>query len=436
MIAEGLANKKAMDDAKLAGQNPTSVPQTKAVKRAKTKREEAKKKLDEAIREEEALANETPEERIARQKRERTGEDRGLGEGLPGELGNQSGGIVPDTEEVQEAERRTKRAQEAVDKAKQDKAKAAANLARSGDQGSRGRHIFILALLSIPLWVMLLTGEITLPGQKTSGLGTQPTTTVGPVGPLPTSPAPRWVIPPKPAPPPAKPVSDPGPAAPAQININNINGHGNPAAPVPAAETVVIDNSPPVATPKPQETVEIVPPVEWEPLNIHLTGPSDPDRLLTMLVALSLVTLPLVIDTMRGRPRRTFSPPNYLPDSWHTIIMALWIIFLIWKADQDFGWQIQYSASARTVGRGFQRHLSPAIVAAVEGSEQMIWGAEDLVFGNGRALIGMLLSVVGVVMLTQRKPARRTEGMPYAPMEVQGLYTLVAGIIGLFIVNA
>lgn len=85
---------------------------------------------------------------------------------------------------------------------------------------------------------------------------------------------------------------------------------------------------------------------------------------------------------------------------------------------------------------GAQSGLTPLIVGVIETGESLIWSLEDVIFGNGRVLLGMGLAALGVVLFGQRQPSLEVPKTDYASNAVQGVYILGALLIGMLVWNA
>ena len=202
----------------------------------------------------------------------------------------------------------------------------------------------------------------------------------------------------------------------AAININNVNSQGGTASqgtivkPAPIIETVV------EAT---------------EPLTLHLSGPVDPDRLVWMVLAMGLAAAPLIKGWASDWPVMQATTTDYLGPLWQWLGAGVFMALALFWADAQFGFSRQYGGALAAV------QVNPQILAAaVEGGENLFWGAEDLVFGNGRHLLGVVLAAGLIALVSQREPIQSAPDTVYAPMGVQLLYLGGSAVVGLLFWNA
>lgn len=78
------------------------------------------------------------------------------------------------------------------------------------------------------------------------------------------------------------------------------------------------------------------------------------------------------------------------------------------------------------------------MVATVEGGEGLVWGAEDMIFGEGRHVLGVVIAAGLVVLVSMREPMKpgTVGGTEYADASVQFLYLFGAGVVGMLFWNA
>ncbi|WWC85600.1 uncharacterized protein L201_000464 [Kwoniella dendrophila CBS 6074] len=214
------------------------------------------------------------------------------------------------------------------------------------------------------------------------------------------------------------------------IHINNLqtNGNGNPVtfgpSPNPVGQ-VVIEAEVPVV----QEKV-------WEPISFQFNGPSNPDRLLNMVLAILIISLPLIIDWIKDYPEERYSSPHYISSMIQTLILAALVLFGLLIADWHFGWSTTIAPYTEVSLDGVQSGLTPVLVGAVETTEHLVWGLEDVLFGDGRILLGMGLAALGCYFLSQREPSSDTPTTAYSDLTTQALVFLGALILGMIFWNA
>ena len=219
----------------------------------------------------------------------------------------------------------------------------------------------------------------------------------------------------------------------AQVLINNVNAQGsdipiNIGNSAPIQETVVVDSG--------FEPIFAGGGIHDEPLNFHFTGPADPDRLLGMALALLMAFLPLIIDWARDWPVRSYSKTEYFRPLYHWLILGIFAIFALYTADRQLGWSVNYGPRAVATINGLQSYINPAVVATVEGSENLVWTVEDMVLGDGRHVLGIAMSVGLLILVSLRKPLESAPKTEYAAPSIQFLYLLGVGVVGLFLWNA
>lgn len=217
---------------------------------------------------------------------------------------------------------------------------------------------------------------------------------------------------------------------PAGININNVNAQGS-GIPInigtSGPETVVVDSGP-----------GLVPPIGpiFEPINLHFSGPADPERLMGMLIALMIAVSPLVLDWARDWPTRSSTTTDYLQPFYHYLLLGLFFIFALYTADQQFGLAQSYGPSAVSAVTGFEHVLGPTLVAAVEGSERLVWTVEDMVFGDSRHILGIVIAMGLMVMVTMRTPFEKAPKTSYGNPPIQFLYLFGIMVVGMLLWNA
>lgn len=231
----------------------------------------------------------------------------------------------------------------------------------------------------------------------------------------------------------------------AHIHINNVNsqGNGNPInigepSSKPAVEVTVEESS--LAAEqllsRPHSPPVLVEERVWEPISFRFTGPANPDRLWNMFFACFIVALPLIVDRIMDYPERRYSQPDYLSPASQLILLGALFLICAVIADWHFGWSSTIAPIAEVSISGAQNGLTPLIVSVVETSESLIWSLEDIMFGDGRVLLGMGLAALGVVLFSQRQPSLDVPKTDYAPSTVQAMYFLGALLIGMFVWNA
>lgn len=135
-------------------------------------------------------------------------------------------------------------------------------------------------------------------------------------------------------------------------------------------------------------------------------------------------------------PERRYSQPDYLPPASQLILLGALFLICAVIADWHFGWTSTIAPIAEVSISGAQNGLIPLIVSVVETSESLIWSLEDIMFGDGRVLLGMGLAALGVVLFSQRQPSLDVPKTDYASSTVQAMYFLGALLIGMFVWNA
>jgi len=272
-------------------------------------------------------------------------------------------------------------------------------------------------LLVLPLLGLLSRANVTFPiisrpTGASSGIFTPPAYASRPVAQART-----WTASAKPAP---------------EIHINNVNAQGRDI-PIDIASSstggVYVETSEPIVD---------IPAPPYQPLEFRFSGPADPDRLIMMFFALLIIALPLMLDYSRDWPVRTYSPTEYLSPVYHYIVLALAFLLVCYSADRQFGLSRKYGQTIVRRLHSVGGLVTPAMVATVETSEQLVWGAEDLIFGEGRHLLGVGLAACLVGLVSQRKPMDpntklRTE---YVSPGIQVMYLFGAGVVGMLFWNA
>jgi len=234
--------------------------------------------------------------------------------------------------------------------------------------------------------------------------------------------------------PPASFVSRPvGPARswtasnkPPAININNVNAQGTDI-PINIAstgsDTAYVETQPVV------ETASV-------PLDIRLNGPTDPDRLVGMVFALIIAAAPLMIDWSRDWPMREYTPTDYFAPIYHWMILFVFFVFALYTADRRLGISRTYGQSVVARLHVVGGLITPAIAATIEGSEHVLWGVEDMVLGDGKNLLGMVIAVGLLGVVSMREPPKEGLKTEYAAPIVQFMYLFGMGIVGMLFWNA
>lgn len=231
----------------------------------------------------------------------------------------------------------------------------------------------------------------------------------------------------------------------AQIYINNVNsqGNGNPInIREPSNEPIieVTDEKPSSAAEpllsRPHSPPVLVEEIVWEPLSFRFTGPANPDRLWNLFFACFIVALPLIVDGVMDYPELRYSQPSYLPPAIQLILLGTLFLICAAIADWRFGWSRTITPIVEVSMSGAQSGLTPLIVGVIETGESLIWSLEDVIFGDGRVLLGMGLAALGVVFFSQRQPSLEVPKTDYASNTVQGVYFLGALLIGMLVWNA
>ncbi|OCF70847.1 hypothetical protein I204_08477 [Kwoniella mangroviensis CBS 8886] len=219
-------------------------------------------------------------------------------------------------------------------------------------------------------------------------------------------------------------VNEPAP----HIHINNVNsqGNGNPIS--FGVEPVVVEEV--------LDEPVIVKEKIWEPISFQFTGPTNPNRLLNMLFAALIVSLPLILDWIRDYPEIKYDQPDYISSSIQLLISAGLILFGLLIADWHFGWSTTMAPYAEVSVDSVQSGLTPVLVGAVETTEQLVWGLEDVLFGDSRVLLGMGLAALGVFFLAQREPNLDIPSTDFSNYTTQALVFLGALLVGMLLWNA
>ncbi|WWC97381.1 hypothetical protein V866_004260 [Kwoniella sp. B9012] len=221
-------------------------------------------------------------------------------------------------------------------------------------------------------------------------------------------------------------VNEPAP----HIHINDVNSHGDD-------DTISFGSSEEhVVVKEAQSGPVIVEEKIWEPINFQFTGPTNPDRLLNMLLAGLIVSLPLILDWIRDYPEVKYDQPEYISSSIQLLILAGLILFGLLIADWHFGWSTTMAPYAKVSVDSVQSGLTPVLVGAVETTEQLVWGLEDVLFGDSRVLLGMGLAALGVFFLAQREPNLDIPSTEFSNYTTQALVFLGALLVGMLLWNA
>ena len=290
------------------------------------------------------------------------------------------------------------------------------------DDGSKWMSVKKLLpwLLVLPLLGVLSRANVALPAVSRpsgtrSGIFTPPAYASRPV-----SQARTWTASSKPAP---------------DIHINNVNAQGRDI-PIDIGSSSSGDVF--VETSEPIVEVPVTPPPPYEPLEFRFSGPADPDRLMMMCFAMLIIALPLLLDYSRDWPVRQYSSTEYLSPVYHYIVLALAFLLVCYSADRRFGLSRKYGEHIVTRLHSVGGLVTPAMVATAETSEQLVWGAEDLVFGEGRHLLGVGLAAGLVGLVSQRKPMDPNTNLKteYVSPGIQVMYLFGAGVVGMLFWNA
>jgi hypothetical protein len=169
----------------------------------------------------------------------------------------------------------------------------------------------------------------------------------------------------------------------------------------------------------------------------QFTGPADPGRLFAMILALALVGLPLLVDYMRGWPYRQAEKPDYLSSTIHYVILGFFVLFCLWKFNQEYGYMARMRPGAIYVTESIRTNIRPGLVAAAQNAETVVWGVEDAIFGDGREILGLGVAVAGIIFLaTQSPPKSLPEAEGYASAPMQAMYVLGGLVLGMIFWNA
>jgi hypothetical protein len=123
--------------------------------------------------------------------------------------------------------------------------------------------------------------------------------------------------------------------------------------------------------------------VEDESVVIEIQGPSDPNRLFWMLIALLVISFPLLLDYMADWPSRTSSDTEYLSAMMHWLILTIAVVFLFLKLDRAYSWSTRYGRPIAHYTRRIPQYVTPVVVGTVEGTEAFIWGVGKSSFQVG-----------------------------------------------------
>jgi hypothetical protein len=217
---------------------------------------------------------------------------------------------------------------------------------------------------------------------------------------------------------------------PPAININNVNAQG-PDIPINidssgggGGASVFVDTEPVVQTKM------------SDPLEIRLSGPADPDRLIGMALALLIAAAPLIFDWSRDWPMREYTPTDYLAPIYHWIVLFIFFVLALYAADRQFGVSRTYGSSVVARLHGLGGLVTPVVVATVQGSETLVWSVEDMVLGDGKHLLGMVLAAGLLGMVSFREPPKEGIRTEYAPPTIQFLYLFGVAVVGMLFWNA
>ena len=264
-------------------------------------------------------------------------------------------------------------------------------------------------LLLLPFLALLLRGystpaNIVVPAQGGGAIFSNP-----------TSPAPKWVVNSP------QPRSSSGESA--KIHINNLQGHG------PGGPNIVDGSSQSIV-------VEESSPVYQEHVGVHFSGPTDPSRVGGMLFGAGVVLLPIFLDSIADFSIRQFTEPIYIQDLLHWLLLVILCVFLLWKVNLEAGLSRRYGPRAVTLASQIQSRVAPIVVTTAEGNENPIWAAEDLIFGNGKYLLGMIIAAAGPVGLPMRTAFIEGPGEELSTPMVQLLSMMGLTVVGMLLANA
>jgi hypothetical protein len=173
---------------------------------------------------------------------------------------------------------------------------------------------------------------------------------------------------------------------------------------------------------------------------LHFTGPADPGRLFAMLAALLVVGAPLLIDYLRDWPNRQADKPDYLSATIHYVLLGFFGLFCLWKFNREYGYIARMRPTFIRATEGFRRvkvDVRPTVVAVAQGAEQVVWGVEDAIFGDGRELLGLGVAAVSLIFLVhQPPPSDSPTRSDYAAPPIQAMYVLGGLVLGMIFWNA
>lgn len=178
------------------------------------------------------------------------------------------------------------------------------------------------------------------------------------------------------------------------ININNVNAQGenipidiSSGSSEPAYDTV-IEETLVEELPVIRETVveEIIgmpnePVVEKQTVIVEerigqgygFQGPSDPDRLMWMLVAAGIISIPLLLDMTAGWPLRNSPNIEYMSDALHWVVLLSAAAAVYLKLDQTYHWSSRHGRPMVRSTRHIPGYVTPVVMSAAQGTENLIW---------------------------------------------------------------
>ena len=125
-----------------------------------------------------------------------------------------------------------------------------------------------------------------------------------------------------------------------------------------------------------------------------------------------------------------------MEDLLHWLLLIVLCGFLLWKVNLETGLSRRYGPRAITLANQVRSRVAPMIVDTVQGSENLIWEAEDLMFGNGRYLLGMIIAAAGPVGLPLRTTFMQDPGDELSTSMVQLLCMMGLTVFGMLVANA
>ena len=200
-----------------------------------------------------------------------------------------------------------------------------------------------------------------------------------------------------------------------QININNANLQGG--------GSIDQDIGGGFAAPIVEPLVDVQP--------LTMLHPIHPDRLVWMVFALALAGFPLIVDWARDWPEVEYGESKYSRPLWQWLGAGVFMVLALGLADSQSGSRSRYGHYVSAV------QLNPKILAsAVEGGEMLVTGMEDMIFGDGRHVLGTILGALLTVLVSQRKPMESAPKTEYASWAIQLLYLGGFFIVAMLFWNA